>query len=98
MVIQEAEIYSAEDKKFGQIAEVKNALDDCVYKIATVLKKHNINLKLSSLENKRIAVAITRAQNLLDENHQLEIDVLQNHLKEFNCMHLFCLMRINSTE
>ena len=75
-LIQEAEIYSAEDKKFRQIAEVKNALDDCVYKIATVLKKHNINLKLSSLENKRIAAAITRAQNLLDENHQLEIDVL----------------------
>ncbi|PNX76278.1 heat shock protein [Trifolium pratense] len=37
---------------------------------------------VSSLENQEINDAITKAKNLLDENHQHEIDVLRNHLKE----------------
>jgi heat shock 70kDa protein 1/2/6/8 len=83
-LIQEAEIYSVEDKKFKQMAEVKNELDNWVYKIETVLKNPAINLK----EKKKINDAITRARNLLDENHQHEIDVLENHLKEFKSMYI----------
>jgi len=87
-LIQEAEIYSVEDKKFKQMAEVKNELDDYIYRIETALKKHDINLMLSTEENKKINSAITRAKNLLDENHQHKIDVLYNHLKELKIMYL----------
>ncbi|MCI02900.1 heat-shock protein [Trifolium medium] len=85
-LIQEAENYRAEDEKFQQMAQVKNALDLCVYKIETALKKQNIKLKLSTLEKKKIQAAITKARNLIGENHQHELDVLEDHLKELQSM------------
>nr|AII99892.1 heat shock protein [Cicer arietinum] len=86
ILIREAEDYRAEDEKFLKMAKVKNALDDCVYKIKTALKKQNINSMLSTQDNKKINDAITRAKNLLDENHQHEIDVLEDHLEELKSM------------
>ncbi|PNX83585.1 heat shock protein 70 kDa, partial [Trifolium pratense] len=83
-LIKEAEKYRDEDKKFLQMAEVRNELDDCIYKIETALKKQNVKLKICTQESKNIDAAIRRAKNLLDENHEQEIDVLENHLKELN--------------
>ncbi|RHN46748.1 putative Heat shock protein 70 family [Medicago truncatula] len=85
-MIEEADNYRAEDEKFLRMAQLKNALDLCVYKIETALKKQNIQLKLSTLEKTKINAAITIAKNLLDENHQHELDVLQDHLKELESM------------
>ncbi|CAK8542202.1 unnamed protein product [Lathyrus sativus] len=80
-LIEEAENYSVEDKKFLQLAKVKNALDLCVYKIETALKKQNNKLKISP-ESKKINAAIAMAKNLLDENNRYELDVFEGHLKE----------------
>ena len=85
-LIQEAENYRAEDEKFVQLTEVKNALDNCVYKIETGLKKQNANLKLSTRENRKINVAIRMAKNLLDENDLHEVDVLEDHLEDLESM------------
>jgi len=87
-LVKEAEAYSIDDKKFLRKAKVMNALDDCVYKLGNVLKKKDINLKLSSKENKKINAAIKKATKLLDENdHQNESDVLQKQLNELESMY-----------
>ncbi|PNX61378.1 heat shock protein 70 kDa, partial [Trifolium pratense] len=75
-LIEEAEKYRAEDKKFLEMARVKNALDDCVYKIEIALKKQNINLKLTTQEHAEINSAIIRAKDFLDENDLHEIEIL----------------------
>lgn len=85
-LIREAENYRAEDEKFLQMAQLKNALDSCIYKIEIALKKQNANLKLSTRENRKINVAIRMAKNLLDENDLHEVDVLEDHLEDLESM------------
>lgn len=81
-LIQEAEKYHIEDKKFLRKAEAVNALDDYIYKMTNTLKKKDINLKLSSQEIQQIEDAIAVAKNLVDENNKLvEIEVLEDHLE-----------------
>jgi heat shock 70kDa protein 1/2/6/8 len=80
-LMQEAEKYRIEDKKFLRKAKAVNALDDYIYKMGTALKKNDINLKLSSEEIEKIESAIAKATNLIDENNQqVEIDVLEDHI------------------
>ncbi|MCH84673.1 heat-shock protein [Trifolium medium] len=85
-MIQEAKNYHVEDKKFLKKAEVLNALDYCVYKIRNSLKQTDVNSKLLSQDNDRINSAITIASNFLDSNKEVEIDVLEGHLKELESM------------
>ncbi|KAI5446690.1 heat shock cognate 70 kDa protein [Lathyrus oleraceus] len=81
-LIQEAEKYHIEDKKFLRKATALNALDDYLYKMRNALKKEDINLKLSSQEIEIIESTISAIANLIDENNQeVEIDVLEDHLK-----------------
>ncbi|CAL5192528.1 unnamed protein product [Lathyrus oleraceus] len=87
-LIREADIYSAEDKKFQEMAEAKSKLENCVYKLETVLKKQEVKLKLSKLKNIQINAAIKRAKILLDDNHMHEIDVLKNHMNKLDSMYL----------
>ncbi|XP_058766959.1 heat shock cognate 70 kDa protein-like [Vicia villosa] len=85
-MIEEAERYNAEDKKFLKKAKVTSALDKCVYNMKNALKK-DVNLKLSPQESEKINNAITVATNLLEGNDKTnEIDVLENHLKELESM------------
>ncbi|XP_058767726.1 heat shock cognate 70 kDa protein-like [Vicia villosa] len=81
-LIQEAESYHIEDKKFLRKAKAMNALDDYIYKMRNALQKQDINLKLSSQEVEIIKSTIAVITNLIDENKQeVEIDVLEDHLK-----------------
>ncbi|TKY64861.1 Heat shock cognate 70 kDa protein 2 [Spatholobus suberectus] len=78
-MIQEAEKYQAEDKKFLRKAKARNAFDDYVYKMRNALK----NKYISSKERKTISSAITKATNLLDgDDQQDEIEVFEDYLKE----------------
>jgi L1 cell adhesion molecule like protein len=82
-LIQEAENYHIEDKKFLRKAKAVNELDYYIYKMRNALKKKGINIKLSSEEIEKIESAIAVATNLLSENkQQVEADVLEDHLKE----------------
>jgi L1 cell adhesion molecule like protein len=82
-LIQEAENYHIEDKKFLRKAKAVNELDYYIYKMRNALKKKGINIKLSSEEIEKIESAIAVATNLLSENkEQVEADVLEDHLKE----------------
>jgi L1 cell adhesion molecule like protein len=82
-LIQEAENFHTEDKKFLMKAEAVNALDDYIYKMKNTLKKEDINLKLSAEEIKQIEDSIAVATNLVDENKQkVETDVLVDYLME----------------
>ncbi|XP_058726613.1 heat shock cognate 70 kDa protein-like [Vicia villosa] len=84
-LIQEAENYQNEDKKFLRNAKALNALDDYIYKMRNALKKQDINQRLSSQEIEIIKSAMAVITNLVDENNQeVEIDVLEEHLKGFN--------------
>ncbi|KAL5068459.1 hypothetical protein RYX36_019346 [Vicia faba] len=70
-MIQEAENYRVEDKKFLRKAELMNELDDCVYRM-----KNDLNL--SSEEYQQINSLVTMATHLLDaDDSQTGIDVLK---------------------
>ncbi|XP_020231939.1 heat shock cognate 70 kDa protein [Cajanus cajan] len=82
-MIQEAEIYKAEDNKFLKKAKTRNDLDYYVYKIRNVLKKEDINSMLCSQEKEDISSAINKATDLLDENYeQDDISMFEDCLKE----------------
>jgi heat shock 70kDa protein 1/2/6/8 len=82
-LIQEAENYRIEDKKFLRKAKARNASDDYIYKTRNALKKEDINSMLTSGEIEKIESAIAVATNLVDQkNLQVEIDVLEEHVKE----------------
>nr|KYP64970.1 Heat shock cognate 70 kDa protein 1 [Cajanus cajan] len=82
-MIQEAEIYKAEDNKFLKKAKTRNDLDYCVYKIRNVLKKEDINSMLCSQEKEDISSAINKATDLLDENYeQDDISMFEDCLKD----------------
>ncbi|XP_039683746.1 heat shock cognate 70 kDa protein [Medicago truncatula] len=85
-LIKEAENYLVEDKKFLKRDEVRNVLDYCIYKTRNALKQTELNSKLSSQDIDKINSALTTASNLLDSNQQVEIDVLEGHLKELESM------------
>ncbi|KAK2414299.1 heat shock cognate 70 kDa protein [Trifolium repens] len=86
-MIEEAETYHVEDKKFLRKAEVISALDSCVYNIKNALKKKDVYSMLTPQESEKINNAITVAMNLLDKNNQeKEIDVLEGHLKQLDSM------------
>ncbi|CAL5191619.1 unnamed protein product [Lathyrus oleraceus] len=85
-LIEEAEIYHEEDKKFLRKAKLMSALDSCVYNMKKALK-NDLYLMLSSQESEKINNAITVATNLLDKSmEQKEVDVLEDHLKELESM------------
>ncbi|XP_058767057.1 heat shock cognate 70 kDa protein-like [Vicia villosa] len=85
-MIEEAERYNAEDKKFLKKAMLMSALDKCVYNMKNALKK-DVNLKLSPQESEKINNAITVATNLIEgSNKTNEIDVLEDHLKELESL------------
>ncbi|CAK8531482.1 unnamed protein product [Lathyrus sativus] len=82
-LIQEAENYHIEDKKFLRKATALNALDDYIYKMRNALKKEDIDTKLSPEEIEKIRSTIVVTTYLVDENnHVVEIDDLEDHLKE----------------
>nr|AII99891.1 heat shock protein [Cicer arietinum] len=86
-LIEEAESFHVEDKKFLCKAKVMNALDYCVYNMKNALKKRDVNLKLSPQESEKINNAISVAMSLHAMNNQLqEVDVLEGHLKELESM------------
>ncbi|RDX91028.1 Heat shock cognate 70 kDa protein, partial [Mucuna pruriens] len=77
-LIQEAEKYQAEDRKFFRMATAKNSLDLCVYKMRNALKKD-----ISSQERENINSAITKTTNFLEvDNHQDKAEVFEDHLKD----------------
>ncbi|KAJ1443180.1 Heat shock protein 70 family [Sesbania bispinosa] len=81
-LIQEAEKYQAEDRKFLRKVQAMNALDHYIYKMRNVLKKKDINSKLCLREKKKIISAITNAEVLLDDNNQQDEDVFVDYLKK----------------
>ncbi|CAK8531481.1 unnamed protein product [Lathyrus sativus] len=82
-LIQEAENYHIEDKKFLRKATALNALDDYIYKMRNALKKEDVDTKLSPEEIEKIRSTIVVTTYLVDENnHVVEIDDLEDHLKE----------------
>ncbi|KAL5057138.1 hypothetical protein RYX36_028742 [Vicia faba] len=85
-LITEAENFHIEDKKFLKKAEVMNALDYCVYKMRNALNQTKHNSKLPSKDINMINSAITEASNLLDSSQQVEIEVLESHLQDFESM------------
>ncbi|XP_029130036.1 probable mediator of RNA polymerase II transcription subunit 37c isoform X2 [Cajanus cajan] len=62
-IIQEAERYQVEDRKFRRKANALNALDDYVYKMEKVLKKDDI-----SSQQRKISSAVIKAANFLKDN------------------------------
>ncbi|TKY64851.1 Mediator of RNA polymerase II transcription subunit 37c [Spatholobus suberectus] len=86
-LIQEAEKYHAEDKKFLRKASAMNSLDHYVYKMRNALRKKDVSSKLRSQQRKKISSAITKATNLLNGNHQQdEAQVFENYLKELTSL------------
>ncbi|XP_057429290.1 heat shock cognate 70 kDa protein-like [Lotus japonicus] len=87
-LIQEAERFQAEDKKFLRKANAMNSLDEYIYKMRKALKNDYINAKLSSEEKEKISSAITKVTNLLDggNSQKDEIEVLEDYVKKLQHM------------
>ncbi|XP_057436306.1 heat shock cognate 70 kDa protein-like [Lotus japonicus] len=87
-LIQEAERFQAEDKKFLRKANAMNSLDEYIYKMRKALKNDYINSKLSSKEKEKISSAITKATNLLDggNSQKDKIEVLEDYVKKLQRM------------
>ncbi|TKY68470.1 Heat shock cognate 70 kDa protein 2 [Spatholobus suberectus] len=82
-MIQEAEHFQDEDRKFLRKAKAMNALDGYVYKMKNALKNNYISSKLCSQEREKISSAMTKATYLLDNDNQLvEIQVFEDYLEE----------------
>ncbi|XP_061338336.1 heat shock cognate 70 kDa protein-like [Gastrolobium bilobum] len=69
-MVQEAEKYKDEDKKYQKKVAAMNALDDYVYRIQKAM--HNID----------VSSALAKARNLLDNSQQIEAKVYEDYLKE----------------
>jgi L1 cell adhesion molecule like protein len=79
-MIQEAQDYRVEDKKFLRKAELLNELSEWIYKMRN-------DLNLTSEENEKTHSLIAMAENLLDEDHpQIGIDVLEDNLEKIQSM------------
>nr|KYP50783.1 Heat shock cognate 70 kDa protein [Cajanus cajan] len=82
-IIQEAERYQVEDRKFRRKANALNALDDYVYKMEKVLKKDDI----SSQQRKKISSAVIKATNLLKVNDsEDETEMYEDYLIELGSL------------
>ncbi|KAL2329580.1 hypothetical protein Fmac_017161 [Flemingia macrophylla] len=87
-MIQEAEVYQAEDRKFLRKANAMNSLDDYIYKMRNVLKNKYTSSKLCSQERDKISYAISKATNLLNGNKQQdEIEMFEDYLKELSSLY-----------
>ncbi|KAL2329544.1 hypothetical protein Fmac_017125 [Flemingia macrophylla] len=86
-MIQEAEVYKDEDKKFLRKAKTKSDLDECIYKMSNFLKNEYISATLCSEEKKAFRSAINTATDLLDEeNVEHEIVVFEDCLAGLQSM------------
>ncbi|ESW11215.1 hypothetical protein PHAVU_008G011600 [Phaseolus vulgaris] len=85
-MIQDAEIYKAEDQKYRKKVKAINALDD-FYDV------DNSN-KLHSQDKTKINMAIAEARKLLDASQQTETKVFVDHLNEVKSL-IEPILRIN---
>lgn len=80
-LIQEAENYKVEDKKYQKKVNAINALDDYVYKISDAIEGIDINgSKLHPEHEMKISGAIAKARILLDASQQTETQVFEDCL------------------
>lgn len=80
-LIQEADNYKVEDKKYQKKENAINALDDYVYKISDAIE--GIDIKGSKLQPEhemKISGAIAKARILLDASQQTETQVFEDCL------------------
>ncbi|XP_057436294.1 heat shock cognate 70 kDa protein-like [Lotus japonicus] len=81
-LIQEAEDYEVEDKKFLRKAIAMNSLNNYVYKMKNAMKDTNLSSKIVPIDEQNIKAAIVEAENLLDDNQQAEAYVYENCLQK----------------
>ena len=93
-MIQDAEIYKAEDQKYRKKVKAINALDDFVYKLRNAIDDVDNSNKLHSQDKTKINMAIAEARKLLDASQQTETKVFVDHLKEVKSL-IEPILRIN---
>ncbi|KAI9128226.1 hypothetical protein K1719_001219 [Acacia pycnantha] len=79
-MVQEAEIYKAEDERYKKKAEAKNALEDHIYKIRTGINNGKIGSRLSVADRKKIEDAIETASELVDNQQLAEVDEYEQEM------------------
>ncbi|XP_068487389.1 heat shock cognate 70 kDa protein-like [Phaseolus vulgaris] len=93
-MIQDAEIYKAEDQKYRKKVKAINALDDFVYKLRNAIDDVDNSNKLHSQDKTKINMAIAEARKLLDASQQTETKVFVDHLNEVKSL-IEPILRIN---
>ncbi|KAK7374831.1 hypothetical protein VNO80_08274 [Phaseolus coccineus] len=93
-MIQDAEIYKAEDQKYQKKVQAINALDDFVYMIRKAIDDVDNSNKLHSRDKTKINMAIAEARKLLDASQQTETVVFVDHLNEVKSL-IEPILRIN---
>jgi L1 cell adhesion molecule like protein len=81
-MIREAEKNKAEDEKYQKKVNAVNALDDYVYKINKALKDIDISFKLSTQDELKINLEVSKAKYILDASQQKETRVFEECLNK----------------
>jgi L1 cell adhesion molecule like protein len=83
-IVEEAEKYKAEDKKYQKKVNAMNALDDYVDEITDAIEDNDTttSVKICQEDKMKINLAISVARNLLDASQQTEAHVFEDYLKK----------------
>ncbi|XP_061354241.1 heat shock 70 kDa protein 4-like [Gastrolobium bilobum] len=76
-LIQEAEMYKAEDREYKKKVKAMNALNEYAYKVKNAVKDSKFSAKIIALDKQKLKDAIREARNLLDGNLQADSFVFE---------------------
>ncbi|KAL2329577.1 hypothetical protein Fmac_017158 [Flemingia macrophylla] len=85
-MIQEAEIYKAEDLKYQKKVKAMNALDDYVYRIKNAIEDIDNAQKFHPQDKMKVILAIAKVRNLLDASQQTGTEVFEDYLNELKSL------------
>ncbi|KAH9715899.1 Heat shock 70 kDa protein 5 [Citrus sinensis] len=81
-MVQEAEKYKAEDEEIKKKVEAKNSLENYAYNMSNTVRDEKFAGKLDPADKQKIEKAIDEAIEWLDGNQLVEVDELEDKLKE----------------
>ncbi|AES78192.1 putative Heat shock protein 70 family [Medicago truncatula] len=81
-MIQEAEIFKAQDMEFKKKVTAINALDDYLHNARKLMKDDGVGSKLTPVDKEKINSAMIKGESLIDGNQQEDMSVFVDLLKE----------------
>jgi len=94
-MIQEADIFKAQDMEFKKKVTAINALDDYLHNVRKVMKDDSVSSKLTPVDKEKINSAMIKGESLIDDNQQEDMSVFVDLLKELESIFESSTNKIN---